>query len=152
VRVRAATLADRDAVLALVPRISASSTPPHRSAEETRAADLRAVGESLASDSADVSVLVAEDEGQLAGFVHLQTTIDYYSNRPIAHVADLAVSPGAEGRGVASALLAAAEDWARARGYPWIDLNVGPGNERARMLYERLGYGVEWTRYVKRIG
>ena len=143
--------ADRDAILALVPRISASSTPSHRSPDETRAADLRAVGETLGGDSPDACVLVADDDGRIVGFVHLQTEVDYYSNRPIGHVADLAVNPEAEGRGVARALMAAAEDWARARGHAWLDLNVGPGNERARTLYERLGFAVEWTRYVKRL-
>jgi len=151
VNVRTATATDREAILALVPRVSAASTPAHRSADETRAADLRAVGETLAAESPDAAVLVAEDDTGLAGFVHLQTAIDYYSNRPIGHVADLAVAPAAEGKGIARALMAAAEDWARARGYAWIDLNVGPGNERARTLYERLGYAVEWTRYVKRL-
>ena len=149
--VRAARSPDREAILALVPRISEVGTPAHRTPDETRSADLRAMSESLASDSPDVAVLVAEDHGRIVGFVHLQTGLDYYSNRPIGHVADLAVDPAHEGRGIARVLLAAAEDWARARAYAWMDLNVAPGNERARTLYERLGYAVEWTRYVKRL-
>ena len=150
-KIRPATAADHGAILALVPRISDVGSPSHRTVEETLAADLRAVGESLASDSREVAVLVAEEKGRVVGFVHLQTSDDYYSNRPIGHVADVAVDPALEGRGIARALMAAAEDWARARGYALMDLNVVPGNERARVLYERLGYRPEWTKFVKRL-
>jgi GNAT superfamily N-acetyltransferase len=50
---------------------------------------------------------------------------------------------------VGRVLLEAAEDWARERRLPWLTLNVFEGNERARKLYERLGYAAETLRYVK---
>ena len=149
--VRRATPADHDAILALVPRVAQASTPPHRGRADALAADRSAVRASLASDADDVAVLVAEEEGRVVGFVHVQTASDYYLRMPVGHVSDLAVAADAEGRGIARALMAAAEDWARQRGYPLLDLNVEVHNDAARQLYEKLGYAAEWTKYVKRL-
>ena len=43
-------------------------------------------------------------------------------------------------RGIATALIRAAEDWARGRGYVEVRLDVFEFNAGARSLYERLGY------------
>lgn len=51
----------------------------------------------------------------------------------------LAVAPGHRGRGLARALVAAAEDWLRARGVPKVQLMVRDGNDAAG-LYATLGY------------
>ena len=50
------------------------------------------------------------------------------------------VSLEARGRGVGSALLAAAEDWARTVGVRKIELHVFPHNDAAIALYGRVGY------------
>lgn len=52
----------------------------------------------------------------------------------------ICVTPAARGHGVGSALMAAIEDEARARGYRYVRLDVIDSNWRARALYERLGY------------
>ena len=52
----------------------------------------------------------------------------------------ICVAPAARGLGVVSALMAAIEDEARARGYAYVRLDVIDTNWRARALYERLGY------------
>lgn len=57
----------------------------------------------------------------------------------------ICVSPAARGKGVGSALLAAIEEEARARGYAHVRLDVIDTNWRAKALYERLGYGVVKT-------
>lgn len=68
------------------------------------------------------------------------------TNDPIAAVlgcpwvVDLLVHPEYRSRGAGSALLAACEDAARARGDRRIGLAVAVNNTRARALYERLGY------------
>lgn len=62
---------------------------------------------------------------------------------------DIVVDRAGEGRGVGRALLAAAERWAEAAGYPWLTLHVFEGNDRARRVYERTGYVAEWTRMLK---
>ena len=61
----------------------------------------------------------------------------------------IAVTESAEGSGAAGAMLAAAEGWARGRGYAKLTLNVFEGNSRARAFYERSGFRVETLRYMK---
>ena len=51
----------------------------------------------------------------------------------------IAVDEASEGRGVASALMGAAEQWARLRGYRRLTLHVFDANTKARGLYEHLG-------------
>jgi GNAT superfamily N-acetyltransferase len=52
----------------------------------------------------------------------------------------IAVLDGWRGRGIGTALMAAAEDWARGRGLEVLELDVATPNHGGRRLYERLGY------------
>ncbi|ROR74156.1 GNAT family N-acetyltransferase [Bogoriella caseilytica] len=52
----------------------------------------------------------------------------------------LHVEPAYRNRGVGAALMAAAEEVARERGFTRVSLIVGVDNPRARQLYLRLGY------------
>jgi ribosomal protein S18 acetylase RimI-like enzyme len=58
----------------------------------------------------------------------------------VARLYSIAVAPAARGRGVASALLAAAEQAARRRGARCLRLEVRQDNAAAIALYERHGY------------
>ena len=81
------------------------------------------------SDSAVVGYLGA-DGGRLV------------RNRGSAHIF-LAVIRAFWGRGVGRALFQALEDWARTQGLHRLELTVQVHNDRARALYEKLGYEVE---------
>lgn len=61
-------------------------------------------------------------------------------NSRCARIYSLAVHPQARGRGLAQALVGAAEREARRRGCTVMGLEVGTGNAPARSLYARLGY------------
>jgi len=50
------------------------------------------------------------------------------------------VDPASRRKGVASILLEACEDWARARGCHRLELEVAEANPIARVLYERAGF------------
>ena len=54
----------------------------------------------------------------------------------------LSVAEDWRGRGVGTALMAAAEDWARQRGATRMILDLAAANDGARRLYDRLGYEV----------
>lgn len=60
----------------------------------------------------------------------------------------IAVTPGAQGRGVGTALIAALCREAERRGYEAIRLEVIEGNPRARALYERLGFVATHTDHL----
>lgn len=149
--IRSASAADREAILALVPRLSEQGTPSGRDRREIEAVDLQTIAQALDDDSLSCEVLVAEDEGAIVGFIHARTTTDYYTQAPIGHVSDIVVAKGMEGRGVGRALVDAAQEWARSRGYALMQLYVLPENTGARGLYESMGYRAEWLKYVRRI-
>lgn len=97
-------------------------------------------------------VFVAEDPaGTPLGFVHVEMATDYFTRELHGHVSDIVVAAEGEGRGVGTALMLAAETWARRQGYRLLTLNVFADNRRARELYERTGYRPDTTKYVKEL-
>jgi GNAT superfamily N-acetyltransferase len=69
-----------------------------------------------------------------------------------AHVSGLAVEPTRWGAGLATALLAFVEAEVRRRGFWLLRLHVLEGNERARALYEHLGWRLVATGYADHSG
>ena len=53
----------------------------------------------------------------------------------------VAVDPDAQRSGLGRAIMAAAEDWLRARGVLKVQLMVRPENRKVQTFYETLGYG-----------
>jgi ribosomal protein S18 acetylase RimI-like enzyme len=150
---------DRDFVLALADRLVSFEVPAFRSKEEFAEGDRRALAawfdrlpdDSLAearSAEADEALFIAELDGQPAGCAYLVTLVDFFTERPHAHVSVLAVTAEAEGRGVGSALLDHCQAWARRRGSDHLTLNALVSNARARAFYERRGFAGEYIRYL----
>ncbi len=83
-------------------------------------------------------VLLAEEDGEVVG--RLSASRD--THPASLHVADLGLMVAASHRrrGIGTALLAAAEGWAREAGIRKLELHVFPWNGPAIALYERLGY------------
>jgi RimJ/RimL family protein N-acetyltransferase len=94
----------------------------------------------------DAVLLVAEVDGVLAG--RLSLSRDPHPSS--AHVADLGLMVGAayRRRGVGTALLDAAEEWARSAGVTKLELHVFPHNTPAIALYN--GHGYEREGYRRR--
>jgi RimJ/RimL family protein N-acetyltransferase len=89
--------------------------------------------------------LVAEVDGEIVGELNCRGGI----RSSLRHAALLGVSvrAGWRDRGVGSALLAAALDWARATGVVTrIELSVYAENARAIHLYEKFGFAIEGRR------
>jgi ribosomal protein S18 acetylase RimI-like enzyme len=151
VRIRVARPSDRDFILRLAPRLAEGfPLPSWRTQEEVARAESATLVTALGGDSPEGMLLVAETgDGEPVGFVFLDREIDYFRQVPHGHVETIAVAVEAEGQGVGSALLEAAERWAREQGLGWLTLNVFAGNARARQVYERHGYAPESLRYVK---
>ena len=155
IAVRDGTIADRDFVIDTARRFAAFGPPPWRSALEVVAGEVRCLDDFFDGRLQGPALLVAQDpsspssgEGRL-GFAFLEPAIDYFSGEEHGHLGMIAVTAEAEGRGAGGALMRAAEDWARGRGYAKLTLNVFDGNRRARTIYERSGFEIETVRYVK---
>jgi GNAT superfamily N-acetyltransferase len=148
--IRAARPEDRLFVIALTARLADFPRPAWRTADEIALADRALLSEVLEERRSDAVLLVAESatDGPV-GCVCATSRSDYFTQRVHAHVEVLAVDRRAQGRGVGSALMRAVEEWARARGHTFVTLNAFASNDRARDLYERLGYEPETLHYRK---
>jgi RimJ/RimL family protein N-acetyltransferase len=86
----------------------------------------------------NAAVFVAEDAGVIVG--RLSVARDQHPAS--RHVADLGLMVAASHRrrGIGTALLDAAVQWARAAGVQKLELHVFPWNEAAIALYEKFGF------------
>ena len=91
-------------------------------------------------------MLVAEDGGEIVGYVAVGRATRLESNRHVADIRGLAVAPDHQGRGLGRALVRAALDAARERGARKVTLRVLGPNTAARALYESCGFVVEGVR------
>lgn len=149
--IRKARIEDRDFIISLVPRLVEFGPPVWRDPGQMTAGDRAVLQRALSEQAPDTVVFIADDSGTSRGFVHLTTTIDYYTHEEHGQISDLAVTLDAEGHGIARVLIGAAEDWAINRGYRLLTLNVFVENHRAREFYRHLGYGEDTMRYVKEL-
>jgi aminoglycoside 6'-N-acetyltransferase I len=95
----------------------------------------------LEEERAEVFV-AARPEGQVVGFVEvaLRTWAEGCASSPVGYIEGWYVDPVARGEGVGTALIAAAEEWARSRGCLEMASSVEVGNEDGRRRHHRLGY------------
>ena len=152
---RPVTLNDADWVFSQVPRLHAFGPPPWRTVEQMNngeAADIKGALDNL--DAEDRLFLIAERPGdrQRVGFIYAVTLVDFFTGESHGHISDVVVSGGSEGQGVGRTLMAAAEEWARTRGYRFMTLGVFPQNRRAMSLYDQLGYRPDTIRMLKVLG
>ncbi len=97
----------------------------------------------------DAAMFLAETlDGSPVGAVAVARS-QHFTGSPQAEVGELAVVAEWEGRGVAAALLATAEGWAREQGFPFISLATGAANARALAFYARHDYQREDVRLTK---
>ena len=151
--IRPFQLSDRDFIMSLTPRFSDIDLPAWRSKPEVDHTNERALQKAMQVPEPDAVILIAEaEDGRPAGFIHLQTQIDYFNGEDQGYISDLAVEKAFEGQGVGRALMNTAEEWARQRGYTLLTLYVFAGNTRARQLYEKNGFRPEVIKYAKVIG
>ena len=151
VRVRSARATDRAFVLSTAARLADFGPPEWRTPGEIIDGEARTLRDFFESSDDGSSLLIAEVAERRAGFALVEELRDYFSLERHGHVGILAVTAGAEGQGVAGALLRAAESWARDRGFRTLTLNVFSSNRHARDVYEHMGFEEDTVKYVKKI-
>ena len=90
------------------------------------------------------ALFVAEDNGKPVGWVFVVEEVgDLFvreDERRYGFVAELFVEDAARGQGHGRALIAACEDWTRARGMAVLIIGVLSGNGKAAAVYQRDGF------------
>ncbi len=86
------------------------------------------------------SVLAFEGEDPV-GLVNCLEGFSSFAGRPLVNIHDVFVAAGRRGRGIAEAMLGLVERIARERGACKLTLEVLSGNEGAKRLYARAGFG-----------
>ncbi|MGB6205881.1 GNAT family N-acetyltransferase [Mycobacterium sp.] len=86
----------------------------------------------------DVIALLAGDPAVAVALLTLRPNVWY--DGPVGLVDELYVAPGARGRGIGSALLAAVESITRQRGGRLVEIAVDGADTDAHRFYERHGY------------
>ena len=107
-------------------------------------------------DEGNGVILVAERNDAILGLVQL-AVFDVRSGphprkRPHAKIGDLVVTSEHRRSGVGRMLMAAANDWAKARGAAEIELEVWDFNREAAAFYDSLGYQTAKRTLSKLIG
>ena len=119
-------------------RMSVALFPEHAAAE-------LAAGMAESRRRTDLEVFVAErDDGTLAGFVEVGTRpyADGCDTSPVGYLEAWYVDPDMRREGVGRALVAAAEAWARGRGYSEMASDARLDNTVSHAAHRRAGYEV----------
>jgi len=134
IQIRSATAADVATLVALMTEFYAEANFPLPSAPATRAFH------TLLAEPKWGGVWLAEDAGTAVGHAVLTLSYSMEFGGMRGFIDDLYVRPGARGRGIGAALLAAVRTGCADRGVRALHVEVGPENLSARRLYERAGY------------
>lgn len=133
--IRAATPADRDAIVALHKAAAVTPGALARAPEEVTPAYAEGAIKS------DICLVAVEPDGFLCGEIHAKReTVALFAH--VLGSLTVAVHPERQGRGIGSALFESLIARARAMDPPIlrIELAAGAGNPGAIRLYERLGF------------
>lgn len=148
ISIRPAEFSDRQFLLDLVDRLASFDVPAWRPKTELIEGDRRPLRRWFDTRREGEAIFIADIDGIPAGYAYLVTLVDFFTERPHAHLSVLAVSADAEGRGVGSALLDRCVAWAKEQNSDRLTLSALVTNSRARALYERKGFAGEYIRYV----
>jgi ribosomal protein S18 acetylase RimI-like enzyme len=148
--IRAAADDDKEAIFALAPRL-AEGVAPWRDQDVARTAGRRWLADSLAAAAAgDGAVLVASDGDAIVGVISVRASRHFTGERD-GYIGELAVAEGAARRGIGSALIEAADGWAREHGLVNLTLHTGAFNTGARAFYAAAGFAEEEVRLTRAV-
>lgn len=98
--------------------------------------------EIIAGERSDILLALVDEQPAGLALIKEMCTLPYACLRPhrYAFLMDLVVNPARRDSGLGTALLQAAEKWAKTRRLDYLELCVLTENQRAAALYQRHGY------------
>jgi GNAT superfamily N-acetyltransferase len=137
IEVRPATLDDEEEALYLLEQLF---DPPGRVPPDyTRERSSTAFRWGVEQPNADI--LLAFDGDHAVGLASVYADIQSLGFGPKCWLQDMVVDKERRSMGIGGLLMAAAEDWARARGLTHIELSSNSARVDAHRFYERQGFG-----------
>ena len=133
IQLRIATAADAAVLARLIEEFNADYRSITVMAEQAAAR--------LAACQGIETTMLAEVDGQVAGFACLRLVPYMSGDEPYAELTDLFVAPAYRRRGVGRVLIERIEQMARAGGAAEVIILTGFDNAPAQGLYRALGYG-----------
>jgi ribosomal protein S18 acetylase RimI-like enzyme len=150
IKIREYAPGDRDAIMALAPRLTEGKAPWRDDDAWLTAVRSWIADAAESAGRPDNAVFVAVDGDQVVGVVHAAERT-HFTGQVDAYVGELVTAAEQERRGIARALMDAAEEWGAARGLDYLTLETGVLNHAARAFYQAIGYVEEDVRLTKQI-
>ena len=97
----------------------------------------------------DIRAFVAEQGGEVIGFVGLMVFPAFHRDGLHGYVTALVVDEKVRGSGAGRALMQAAEAWFAERGVKRVNLTTGLHREEAHEFYGKLGYTFTGKRFTR---
>ncbi|MES2154077.1 MAG: GNAT family N-acetyltransferase [bacterium] len=90
----------------------------------------------------DTLTLVAEDEGQLVGYLiaNKQRRPPIYRHTKVAYLSDAYVTDSHRGHGILREFMADLQKWCKGEGITAIDVQLFENNKEAQIIYRNLGF------------
>lgn len=142
---------DKESLLSLCGRLVDFELPARIDHEDFERLQYQMLKETLDYLDEKTTILVIKEDGNLLGFIELQTELDWISKQTQGYIARIIVDKETQGRGIGKKLMLEAEKWALNHQYKRIGLNVFLANERAYKFYHQLGYEAETIKMSKKI-
>ena len=147
---RVADASDLASIQKLLPRLAEFPAPNRLTKEDVWRYDDGVVAAWAAGDRPQTWVRVAIDEAGLLAAAAVGSMIeDSFTGESTVHLEVVVIDERADGNGLGQRLIAEIESDGRVRGAVVMSLNVMVTNQRARSLYERLGFEEEMIRASK---
>jgi len=144
--IRVATDDDMMFVIGLARRFG-DTRAPWRARDEVVNGTERALRGAFHQPDDTALVYIAQRGEQRLGFAYVVSHHDFFTGEEHGHISEIATVH--DGSGAASALMDAAERWAKQRGFRYLSLNVNDVNESAHAFYTRRDYVPEYRHLAK---
>jgi len=109
---------------------------------EEAPAGLEAQGRTALAAEPPLTIFVAEEGGSVVGFLELgfRAYAEGCTSSPVPYVEGWYVGADWRRRGIGGALMRAAEEWSRSRGFPELASDTLADNRLSRTAHEALGF------------